>query len=149
MANNANNLIIAFRSSGKEKNKFLDDYNIINNPLYLRRMSGLVNDSVAKGSDVLHLPNGNVIVTETKVVTYHYIWNSEKGRFERAKSGSKSSRARKNGSKSDHNAGSDSEFNEFYGNFEDEEDCDDLVSEESKVKSTKKSKNKGDINELV
>ncbi len=60
---------------------------VINDVNYIRKSSVLVNDALHKGSDIMQMPNGDIHVTETKVVTYKYEWNTEKGRFERASSG--------------------------------------------------------------
>lgn len=88
-------MMIAFKSSNKGKGKLFDEHDLTTNPLYIRRMVSLVRDAIQKGSDVLQMVNGNIVITELKVITYQYVWNSEKGKFERAKSGSKSARSRR------------------------------------------------------
>lgn len=56
---------------------------------YIRKSTNLVNDALQKGSDIMQLANGDIVVTEVKTVTYKYTWNKEKSKFERVTSGSK------------------------------------------------------------
>lgn len=64
-----------------------------NNPAadinYIRKSTNLVNDALNKGSDVMQLANGDIVITEVKTVTYSYKWNKASNKFERATSGSK------------------------------------------------------------
>jgi hypothetical protein len=69
--------------------------NIVSDVNYIRKSSLLVSESLQKGADIMQMPNGDIHVTETKVVTYRYEWNREKSRFERASSGVRSRRKRK------------------------------------------------------
>jgi hypothetical protein len=59
---------------------------------YIRKSSVLVYDALQKGADILQLPNGDIVITETKTVTYQYQWNAEEGVFEKNTNGK---RARK------------------------------------------------------
>lgn len=61
---------------------------------YIRKSAMLVNDALQKGSDIMQMPNGDVIITEVKTLTYKYVWNKEKNRFERVNSGSRSRKRR-------------------------------------------------------
>jgi len=61
---------------------------------YIKRSSVLVSDALQKGSDIMQLANGDIAVTEVKTVTYKYVWNNNKGRFERANSGHRTKRPR-------------------------------------------------------
>ncbi|MDA0781040.1 MAG: DUF2671 domain-containing protein [Rickettsiales bacterium] len=64
-----------------------------NNPAtdinYIRKSTNLVNDALSKGSDIMQLANGDILITEVKTVTYKYAWNKEQNKFERVTSGSK------------------------------------------------------------
>lgn len=62
---------------------------------YIRKSTNLVNDALSKGSDIMQLANGDILITEVKTVTYKYSWNRELNKFERVTSGSKV-RRRKN-----------------------------------------------------
>tara|TARA_B100001564_G_C20553250_1_gene630151 strand:+ start:334 stop:651 length:318 start_codon:yes stop_codon:yes gene_type:complete len=68
---------------------------VINDINYIRKSSVLVNEALSKGSDVMQMPGGDIHITETKVVTYKYIWNAEKGKFERATSGIRAQRKKR------------------------------------------------------
>ncbi len=68
--------------------------NITNDINYIRKSSVLVNEALQKGAYIMQMTNGDVHVTETKVVTYKYEWNKEKGRFERASSASRTKKKR-------------------------------------------------------
>ena len=64
---------------------------------YIKRSSTIVSDALQKGSDIMQLANGDILITEVKTVTYKYNWNTNKGRFERANNGNRIKRPRKNG----------------------------------------------------
>ena len=66
-----------------------NDKNLVTDINYIRKSSTLVNDALQKGSDIMQLPNGDIIVTEVKTVTYKYRWNCEKNKFERVVTGSR------------------------------------------------------------
>lgn len=63
---------------------------------YIDRSSTIVKDALQKGSDILQLANGDIVITEVKTVTYKYTWDNDKGRFVRANSGNRTKRPRKN-----------------------------------------------------
>jgi hypothetical protein len=63
---------------------------------YIKRSSVLVSDALQKGSDIMQLASGDILITEVKTITYKYSWNSTKGRFERANAGHRVKRPRKN-----------------------------------------------------
>ncbi|MDB2414757.1 DUF2671 domain-containing protein [Rickettsiales bacterium] len=50
---------------------------------YIRKSSQLIGEALQKGSDVMQLASGDIVVTEVKTVTYQYVWNIEEKRFER------------------------------------------------------------------
>lgn len=56
---------------------------------YIKKSSSLVNDALQKGFDVLQLANGDIEITEVKIVTYKYIWDQESNKFVRASSGTR------------------------------------------------------------
>jgi hypothetical protein len=66
---------------------------------YKRGLVSLLKDAVQKGRDFAQTEDGRVLVTETKPVTYEYLWNAKKGKFERAKSGARARRLRANAKK--------------------------------------------------
>lgn len=45
---------------------------------YICGTTGLITESLQKGFDVAQLPNGDLIVTEVKIVNVHYTWSKEK-----------------------------------------------------------------------
>lgn len=73
--------------------------NLANDSAYVKKSSNLVNDALQKGSDIMQLENGDIVITEVKMVTYKYIWNDEAKKFERATSGSKVKKRRKSKAK--------------------------------------------------
>ena len=81
-------------SSLREKGDFKDD-DILLDRNYIDQSFSFMKDALQKGFDVAQLPNGDVMVTETKVVTYHYNWNEERRRFERTNAGARRQRKTK------------------------------------------------------
>lgn len=67
----------------------MPEANIASDLNYVKRSSTLVHEALQKGSDIMQMPNGDIMVTETQIKTYKYCWNSQKGRFERVTTGSK------------------------------------------------------------
>lgn len=63
---------------------------------YINRSSNLVKEALQKGSDIMQLANGDLVITEVKTVTYKYSWDATKGRFVRANAGHRTKRPRKN-----------------------------------------------------
>lgn len=62
---------------------------------YIHKSAQLVSDALGKGSDVMQLPNGDIVVTEVKTVTYKYLWNKETHKFERHTKGNRQRKMRK------------------------------------------------------
>lgn len=52
---------------------------------YISRSLDLINNALQKGADVTQMPNGDILMTEVKTVTYRYAWNSDKKKFDRNK----------------------------------------------------------------
>jgi hypothetical protein len=48
---------------------------------YICGSTNLITESLQKGCDVAQLPNGDVIITEVKVVNTHYSWDKTKQRM--------------------------------------------------------------------
>lgn len=48
---------------------------------YICNSTGLIVESLQRGLDVAQLPNGDVIVTEVKVVNTQYSWDKNKHRM--------------------------------------------------------------------
>lgn len=85
-------------ASNNKQEKANDDIvsNLARDINYIKRSSMIVSDALQKGSDIMQLANGDILITEVKTVTYKYNWNNAKGRFERANSGHRTKRPRKN-----------------------------------------------------
>ena len=62
---------------------------------YICRSGALITESLQKGSDVMQLPNGDLIITELKTITCHYTWDSLKGKLVRVHAGARSRRLQK------------------------------------------------------
>ncbi len=52
--------------------------NVMNNVQYLCKASDIINESLKDGKDVAQLPNGNIIVRETKIITTCFTWDDKK-----------------------------------------------------------------------
>lgn len=50
---------------------------------YIDQSVSLFKDALGKGMDVAQLANGDLMITETKTVTYRYRWDNERKKFER------------------------------------------------------------------
>jgi hypothetical protein len=89
-------LINAIKETSEQSKSVSSDVvsNLVKDLNYLKRSSVIVSDALQKGSDVMQLANGDIVITEIKTVTYNYIWNQDKGRFERANSGQRMKRPR-------------------------------------------------------
>ena len=67
----------------------------LNDMRYICQSGALITESLQKGSDVMQLPDGDIIITELKTVTYQYTWDGQKGKLVRAHTGSRSRRRQK------------------------------------------------------
>ena len=74
-----------YESEGKEQELVLDEN-------YLHQSFCFMKDALEKGCDVAQLGNGDLMITETKVITHHYRWDEERNRFERSNAGSRRQR---------------------------------------------------------
>ena len=64
-------------------NQEADNTEILTNVEYICKSTRLISDSLRNGCDIAQLPNGDVMVTETKIVHMHYSWNKEKRKMMR------------------------------------------------------------------
>ena len=60
-----------------------DDGNVMADINYIRKSANLVNDALQKGLDIMQMPNGDIMLTETKTIMHQFTWNPQKFRFER------------------------------------------------------------------
>lgn len=56
---------------------------ILNYKSYAIKCSEIIQDAVYKGADILQFSNGDLELSEVKIVTYKYTWNNERLDFER------------------------------------------------------------------
>ncbi len=54
---------------------------ILTNVKYICKSSALITESLQKGCDITQLSNGDIIVTEVKIVNVQYSWDAEKGKM--------------------------------------------------------------------
>ena len=81
------------------KNKIeMDDDNqdTMSDIRYICKSCALITESLQKGSDVMQLPNGDIVVSEVKTVTFLYTWDNKKGKLVRVQSGNKIKKNRSN-----------------------------------------------------
>lgn len=50
---------------------------------YICKSTTLITESLRNGKDIAQLPNGDIIVTERKIVHLHYTWDASKGKMVR------------------------------------------------------------------
>lgn len=50
---------------------------------YICKSTTLITESLRNGKDIAQLPNGDIIVTERKIVHLHYTWDPIKGKMVR------------------------------------------------------------------
>jgi len=71
---NESNKLIAVNSEESDNYPFSDIK-------YICQATALITESLQKGFDVAQLPNGDISVTEIKIVNVHYNWNAAKQRL--------------------------------------------------------------------
>lgn len=57
------------------------DFDILNDVEYICKSTKLISDALRNGCDIAQLPNGDIMVTETKIVHMQYAWSKEKARM--------------------------------------------------------------------
>jgi len=60
-----------------------DSHLLFDDIKYICNSTGLITESLQKGFDVAQLPNGDIIVTEIKVVNVQYSWDKVKQKMVR------------------------------------------------------------------
>lgn len=78
-----------------------EEKDLMSDMRYVRKSCALITEALQKGCDVMHMPNGDVIITEVRTLTYQYHWDEKKGKMVRVQSGN---RLRKAKAKQDKNA---------------------------------------------
>jgi len=71
-----------------------DENEVTLNVGYIRRSCALITEALHKGCDVIQMPNGDIIITELRELTYQYSWDNKRGKMVRVKSGSRVRRSR-------------------------------------------------------
>ena len=72
-----------------ENREFKDEYNneqdcnnyVLDDLQYIMEFTKLVSVFLKQGCDITQLPNGDSIISQTKVVHTHYKWSSQKNKF--------------------------------------------------------------------
>ncbi len=59
------------------------DNEILTNVRYICKSSSLIKESLQKGCDVTQMPNGDIIITEAKIVNIQYTWDTGKNKMAR------------------------------------------------------------------
>lgn len=77
----------------REKNQETED--IMSDVRYICKSSTLITESLQKGCDIMQMPNGDIIVTETKTVMFRYSWDENKNKFVRSQPSTRSKKNRK------------------------------------------------------
>lgn len=54
---------------------------ILNDAKYVCLSSSLITESLKRGCDIMQMPNGDIIITETKTVVVKHSWNSKAEAF--------------------------------------------------------------------
>lgn len=57
------------------------EFDCMKNVEYVCSLTKLLTEAFNKGNDVAHLPNGDIMVTETRVVHSFYRWDADKGKI--------------------------------------------------------------------
>ncbi len=82
------NLKIIAESQPKDE----EENDVLGDVRYICKSGSLITESLQRGSDVMQLPNGDIIVSEMKPVTFYYAWDKVKGKLIRVNNSAKSRR---------------------------------------------------------
>ena len=82
----------SYISSDSEKNDQPKD--VMSDIRYICKSCSLITESLQKGCDVMQMPNGDIIITEVKTVTFQYSWDEKKGKLVRVQAGSRIKKGR-------------------------------------------------------
>lgn len=66
-----------------------EEKDLMSDVRYIRKSCALITEALQKGCDVMHMPNGDVIITEVRTLTYQYHWDEKKGKMVRIQSGAR------------------------------------------------------------
>lgn len=66
-----------------------DEKDIMSDIRYICKSCSLITESLQKGCDVMQMPNGDIIVTELKPITFQYTWDDRKGKLIRSPYGNR------------------------------------------------------------
>jgi hypothetical protein len=66
-----------------------EEVDIMSDIRYVCKSCSLITESLQKGCDVMQMPNGDIIVTELKPVTFQYTWDNKKGKLVRSPYGNR------------------------------------------------------------
>lgn len=72
----------------------VNDKDIMSDIRYVCKSCSLITESLQKGCDVMQMPNGDIIVTELKAVTFQYTWDDKKGKLVRVQATNKARRVK-------------------------------------------------------
>lgn len=67
----------------KNRKQDSEEIDIMSDVRYICKSCSLITESLQKGCDVMQMPNGDIIVTELKPVTFQYTWDDKKGKLMR------------------------------------------------------------------
>jgi hypothetical protein len=70
-----------------------NEKDVLTDMRYIRKSGALITDALQKGCDVMQMPNGDVVVTETRTISVVYSWNNDTARFDKLKANSRVSKA--------------------------------------------------------
>lgn len=77
-----------------KKNAITDDGDLMSDSKYICKSCSLITESLQKGCDVMQLPNGDIVVTELKPVTFYYTWDAKKETLVRNQPGNKTKKTK-------------------------------------------------------
>lgn len=72
-----------------ENNTDKSEQDLMSDVKYVCKSCSLITESLQKGCDVMQMPNGDIIITELKAVTFHYTWDAKKSALVRSQPGNK------------------------------------------------------------
>ena len=89
------------------------EVDIMSDIRYVCKSCSLITESLQKGCDVMQMPNGDIIITELKPVTFQYTWDDKKGKLIRSPYGNRPRQVRTRKNKAEI-------FDEFEDSFDEE-----------------------------
>lgn len=89
--------------------KHNSDSDIMSDIRYICKSCSLITEALQKGCDIMQMPNGDIIITEVKTLTFQYTWDEKKGKLVRLQSGGRTKKT-----KSSRAGNNEVEYNEEY-----------------------------------